>query len=680
MDESDPWRDAPTARLLRAWARERSETAFRALVTRHMDMVHSTAVRRLGAHRDAAPDVAQGVFLQLARRAEALPGGIVLGAWLHRQTVRQSLNHLRNEQRRRLREEATVAMNADPEPPSWTTLAPVLDEALASLPEKDRAVLHLRYFEDRRTSEIATTLAVSPEAAQKRLERALENLRERLRRKMAVPSAAALASWLSGRTVEAAPAGLAAKVSAAAVADTAGAGWLTGWWRALAARPATAISGAVLGSWLGWAVATASRPVTPPASGAALATSEAATSGPRAPRQLSSANGQVSLLAALERLGRLPANFRATVTLDAILQRPDAADMGQVVALAVEGLSEHTKPRVMAMLLKQWGDQNPRATMDFLVKYRAEPWTENRFWSVFHQWNELDMEEVSQWVLQQHRAGQTLGTGYDSLQSLAQQCVRSLTRADPEKGLRFFLHFPPAEQGSLIQALADDSGMERWRNGWPEENWTILADGVAAAVAAGRLEPEVLSRIVRRWQSAHPEPATAWQQAQPDDSAAAFYGRLTTRAGVGLWNEGEAREDVPAYQARLKDALALPSPVPLEERWRMVATTWNGPLPQLVEFLQAECPADGTGDAARHVIIRRLQGNMPSLIKSDPALRQAMFQAVEAITDPALREPLAIGLFRRWHEAEPAEAMEWLPQAGWSSARLETINRRLTPP
>ena len=215
------------AELLRLYAEERSEQAFGELVKRYVDLVYSAAIRRVGNDTHLAEDVAQTVFTALARKARAIPSDVVLGGWLYRHACLVAAQTVRSESRRRVREDhaATMnALNADTDP-LWEQLAPLLDEALQRLGVHDRDAIVLRYFQGQDLRGVGTALGVGEEAARKRVSRALEKLREHFKRRGLTLSTAALAALLAGNAVTAAPSGVAASISAAALAGVAVNGW-----------------------------------------------------------------------------------------------------------------------------------------------------------------------------------------------------------------------------------------------------------------------------------------------------------------------------------------------------------------------------------------------------------------------------------------------------------------------
>jgi RNA polymerase sigma factor (sigma-70 family) len=212
----------PDQQLLRDYADGRSEPAFAELVRRHVDLVYSAALRMV---RDShlAEDVTQGVFLALAQNARQLAGRPVLSGWLHRTAQNLAANVVRTDVRRRAREQEAAAMNellAGESGTVWEHLAPHLDAVLGELSDADRDALLLRYFERKSAREIAQTLGTTEDAAQKRVSRAVERLREFFAKRGVTVGAGGLTILIITNAVQAAPAGLAAAISATVFAGT----------------------------------------------------------------------------------------------------------------------------------------------------------------------------------------------------------------------------------------------------------------------------------------------------------------------------------------------------------------------------------------------------------------------------------------------------------------------------
>ena len=100
----------------------------------HFALVYSTALRQLNGDAQLAQDVAQMVFIDLARKARWLSSDIVLAGWLYKAARLSAAKVVRTEQRRRSREqEASQMKYHEPEiSPDWERLRPVLDAAIGN--------------------------------------------------------------------------------------------------------------------------------------------------------------------------------------------------------------------------------------------------------------------------------------------------------------------------------------------------------------------------------------------------------------------------------------------------------------------------------------------------------------------------------------------------------------------
>ena len=188
---------------------ERDEAALGELYDRHADSLFRTALLRLG-DRGLAEEVLQDTYLALWNRAELFDGsqGSVIG-WLSTIARNRAIDRLRSSARR----PAPVALSglmgahADPaaaddardailaravpiagvtaalDPEREVDVAELrreVDQALANIPDQERQVLSLAYFEQLSQSEIAVRLAWPLGTVKTRTRRALARLRETL--------------------------------------------------------------------------------------------------------------------------------------------------------------------------------------------------------------------------------------------------------------------------------------------------------------------------------------------------------------------------------------------------------------------------------------------------------------------------------------------------------------------
>lgn len=211
----------PDMQLLERYSRDKAEDAFAELVQRHVGLVYSAALRQVHSPH-LAEEIAQSVFLDLARKAGELRGDTVLPAWLYQVARRTAVDVIRRETRRQAREQIALqltAMNTNSSA-GWNDLEHFLDEAMQALDPTDRTAILLRYFEKRSLREVGEACGMSENAAQKRLSRAMERLHGFFKKRGINVTASGLAALISANGVQAVPATLTTAICSAVVQAT----------------------------------------------------------------------------------------------------------------------------------------------------------------------------------------------------------------------------------------------------------------------------------------------------------------------------------------------------------------------------------------------------------------------------------------------------------------------------
>ena len=144
-------------------------TEIERLVRTYEHTLYRTAAAMLGdAHE--AEDVVQEAFLAWLERPPTCPDGARERAWLLKVTVNACKSRLRAPWRQRTAPLLESFPAAAPEE-QWVM------EAVLRLPPKDRAAVHLFYYEGYQTAEIAALLGEREGTTRSRLSRARKKLR-----------------------------------------------------------------------------------------------------------------------------------------------------------------------------------------------------------------------------------------------------------------------------------------------------------------------------------------------------------------------------------------------------------------------------------------------------------------------------------------------------------------------
>lgn len=143
-----------------------NDKAFNHLVLRYQEKIY-WVVRRLLSDHDEADDVVQDVFVKVYHSLHSFKGDSSFYTWLYRIAINLSLNELRRKKTRKtfsfddavMQHESHDALPLEQmERKEQTRL---IKEAIEKLPEKQKKVFLLRYYEELPYEEIAKILKTS---------------------------------------------------------------------------------------------------------------------------------------------------------------------------------------------------------------------------------------------------------------------------------------------------------------------------------------------------------------------------------------------------------------------------------------------------------------------------------------------------------------------------------------
>ncbi len=139
--------------------------AFGEVIDRYTEPLYR-AIRRMVQNHDDANDLLQNTFMKAWGSIENFRGEAKLSTWLHKIAINESLTHLEREKKRQgvsIDDEGSAVINAIAAD-TWIdgdALCVMLRQAIAVLPEKQRLVFNMKYFEEMKYEQMSEILGTS---------------------------------------------------------------------------------------------------------------------------------------------------------------------------------------------------------------------------------------------------------------------------------------------------------------------------------------------------------------------------------------------------------------------------------------------------------------------------------------------------------------------------------------
>lgn len=139
--------------------------AFSELISRYSEPLYWQIRRLVNSHEDTN-DLLQNTFMKAWQSIDNFRGDAKLSTWLHKIAINESLTHLERERKRNnvsIDDEESYliqAIEADRDV-DGDELAAMLRKAIATLPEKQRLVFNMKYFDEMKYEQMSEILGTS---------------------------------------------------------------------------------------------------------------------------------------------------------------------------------------------------------------------------------------------------------------------------------------------------------------------------------------------------------------------------------------------------------------------------------------------------------------------------------------------------------------------------------------
>lgn len=162
-----------------------AKRAFDMLVSVYAQPLYAHIRKMVVSHEDA-DDILQNVFIKAWNNIHNFRGEAKLTTWLYKIAVNESINHLKRERQRSnvvSTDDGDSYLTDNLEADPWfdgDALQLELQKAIAALPEKQRLVFNMRYFDEMKYEEISDVLGTSVGALKASYHHAVKKITQRL--------------------------------------------------------------------------------------------------------------------------------------------------------------------------------------------------------------------------------------------------------------------------------------------------------------------------------------------------------------------------------------------------------------------------------------------------------------------------------------------------------------------
>ena len=165
---------------------QQRDKAFRELVTIYQERVY-WHVRKMVIVHDDADDVTQEVFIKVYKNLESFRETSQLFTWIYRIATNEAINHLKKKQRKHAQSLDDVKNELENHLSNGhhftgDEIQLKLQKALLKLPEKQRLVFNMKYFDDLKYDQISEITGTSVGALKASYHLAVKKLEEDLSR------------------------------------------------------------------------------------------------------------------------------------------------------------------------------------------------------------------------------------------------------------------------------------------------------------------------------------------------------------------------------------------------------------------------------------------------------------------------------------------------------------------